>query len=473
MSSNANYSFTVTSGGNYVANFSLNSYAITATANPTAGGTISGTGNYDHGVTATLTATANTGYSFVRWTRDGTEVSTNASYSFTVTEAAAFVAHFSPNSYDIVVSASPLDGGTVSGGGSYEFGTTATVTATANTGYNFVNWTENGTQVSANASYSFTVSGDRTLVANFSTQSYVITASADPEAGGVITGSGGYDYGETCTLTATANTGYNFTRWTMNGSQVSTNLTYSFTVTQSATYVAHFSPNSYNIIVSANPSDGGTVSGDGSYEYGTTATVTASANTGYDFVNWTENGTQVSANASYSFTVSGDRTLVANFSTQSYVVTASADPEEGGVVTGSGGYDYGETCTLTATANMGYTFTNWTKDGTVVSEEPTYSFVVTESCELVAHLSFDNDVADNNASALLVYPNPVQDRVSISGVAMQTVMVYNTIGQLVITKECKNEDNLELDFGGLSSGVYTVLVRMTNGAVVNSVVAKK
>jgi hypothetical protein len=39
--------------------------------------------------------------------------------------------------------------------------------ATANTGYAFSNWTENGSVVSTNASYSFTVSGARTLVANF------------------------------------------------------------------------------------------------------------------------------------------------------------------------------------------------------------------------------------------------------------------------------------------------------------------
>ena len=69
-------------------------YTITTTANPIEGGTVTGAGTYDQGATCTLTATANEGYDFVNWTKNGIEVSTDASYSFTVTESAAFVANF-------------------------------------------------------------------------------------------------------------------------------------------------------------------------------------------------------------------------------------------------------------------------------------------------------------------------------------------------------------------------------------------
>ena len=72
----------------------MNSYEITATASPTAGGTIIGAGMYNHLGTCTLTATANEGYMFVNWTENGVVVSTDASYSFTVTEVASFVANF-------------------------------------------------------------------------------------------------------------------------------------------------------------------------------------------------------------------------------------------------------------------------------------------------------------------------------------------------------------------------------------------
>lgn len=70
--------------------------------------------------------------------------------------------------YSIAVSASPVAGGTVSGSGTFLSGTSQTVTATANSGYGFINWTENGNAVSSAASYTFTLSANRTLVANFS-----------------------------------------------------------------------------------------------------------------------------------------------------------------------------------------------------------------------------------------------------------------------------------------------------------------
>ena len=63
--------------------------------------------------------------------------------------------------------ASPLAGGATSGDGVYTNGTTATVTATPNAGYRFVNWTENGAVVSTATSYSFTNIVNRSLVATF------------------------------------------------------------------------------------------------------------------------------------------------------------------------------------------------------------------------------------------------------------------------------------------------------------------
>ncbi len=76
-----------------VLNFRQN-YDIVVTVNPEVGGTVMGAGTYLHGETATLTATANEGYAFINWTLDGEEVSTEAEYSFVVTEAADYVANF-------------------------------------------------------------------------------------------------------------------------------------------------------------------------------------------------------------------------------------------------------------------------------------------------------------------------------------------------------------------------------------------
>ena len=400
VSTNATYSFTVTEAGAYVANFAINTYAITATANPTAGGTVTGAGTYNHGATATLAATANTGYTFINWTKNGQQVSTNATLSVTVTEAAAYVANFQLNSYAITVSATPTAGGTVIGAGTYNHGATATLTATANTGYHFVKWTKNGQQVSTNATYSFTVTEAAAYVANFELNSYAIGATANPTAGGTVTGAGNYNHFATATLTASANTsnGYHFVNWTKNGDVVSTNATYSFTVTEAVNLVANFALNNYNVTVSANPTAGGTVTGGGSYNWGTTAHLVATPATGYSFTNWTKNGTVVSTSAAYDLTVTESGAYVANFALNVYSVAASATPAAGGTITGAGNYEHGATATLTATAATGYTFQKWTKNGQQVSTNATYSFTVNSAVTLVAHFTLNSYAVTTTAN---------------------------------------------------------------------------
>ena len=65
------------------------------------------------------------------------------------------------------------------------------------------------------------------------------------------------------------------------------------------------------------------------YDYGESCTVTATANEGYVFVNWTENGQQVSTSASYNFVVTGVRTLVANFEASTPIDQQTIELEEG------------------------------------------------------------------------------------------------------------------------------------------------
>lgn len=61
------------------------------------------------------------------------------------------------------------NGGSVSGGGTFQVGTTVTVTATPNSGYTFVKWLYNGTELTAStsATYSFTLNQQVDLVAVF------------------------------------------------------------------------------------------------------------------------------------------------------------------------------------------------------------------------------------------------------------------------------------------------------------------
>ena len=193
------------------------------------------------------------------------------------------------NTYEVTTKSEPDEGGTTTGGGTYGYNEEVTVTATANEGFTFLNWTKDGEVVGTETNYTFNVTSDITLVANFEVSGgptvYTITANASPSNGGTVTGAGQYESGEQCTLVADANEGYNFVKWTESGSQVSTNDHYTFTVTGNRSLVAVFqvqSPVTHSVTVSPLMSHGTiSVSPSGQVEVGTTVTITVTPEEGY------------------------------------------------------------------------------------------------------------------------------------------------------------------------------------------------
>ncbi|MBD2868988.1 InlB B-repeat-containing protein [Paenibacillus arenilitoris] len=145
----------------------------------------------------------------------------------------------------------------------------------------------------------------------------------------------------------------------------------------------------YPVTVRVSPEEGGSVAGDIGYsEQGDSVTLTAAANTDYRFVNWTKDGVEVGANPTYTFTMGAQAVnLTANFEmTITRTVAVSANPANGGRVTGGGEYVQGSSVTVSAEAEAGYQFVNWTQSGTAVSDNPNYTFVVgAEDVELTAH----------------------------------------------------------------------------------------
>ncbi len=464
VSTNPTYSFTVTEGAIYIANYNHISYQITATANPTEGGSIVGADTYYHGSACTLIATANNGYTFTNWTKNGTVVSTNPTYSFIVTESANYVANFTLNIYVITVTANPTAGGSVFGGSAYLFGENCTVIASPNAGYTFINWTKDNVVVSTDVTYTFTVTQNTNLVANFSLDHYNITVSADPEEGGTVTGGGNFTYGETCTLTAAANAGYSFINWTKNGTVVSNNANYSFTVTDNGSFVANFDIAHHTITALAEPADGGSISGGGTYQYGSIATLRANANEGYVFVNWTKNGTTVSTNPVYSTVVREDAEYVANFRHIVYEIKAKTDPEHMGDIAGTGFYNYGETCTLTVTPHSGYEFVNWTLDGQVVSEDESFSFVVTEAHYFVANLQYVEGIDEQGNIMVSLFPNPAKTKLTIeASEPINTLEIYSINGALIY-KRSNCSDKIEINVGSYANGTY--MIRLTTDSTV-------
>ena len=315
------------------------------------------------------------------------------------------------------------------------------------------------------------MNSNRTLVANFTLQQFTITALVDPSqwAGGVE-GGGVYTYGQSCTLTATPTVPYIFVNWTKNGIQVSTNATYTFTVTESATYVAHFVVETFTITALANPTEGGVVTGSGTYEMLDECTVIATANEGYNFVNWTENGNVVSNEAAYTFAVTGDRTLVANFELMTFEITASADPIEAASISGAGTYNYGEEVTLTFDRNEDWAFQNWTENGDVVSEEMTYTFIATENRNLVANFLFTEGIGENSIAAN-VYPNPTKGEFTLEGEGLSHVRIVNAYGQTVYNADLEG-DQARIDLSQMGKGIYMMHIEANGGHAVRKIVVE-
>ena len=265
--------------------------------------------------------------------------------------------------YTISATASPSNGGTVSGAGQYYENTQCTLTATPNTGYTFTNWKKGNNVVSTNANYTFTVTSSTSgsYTATFTAiPQYTITASANPTAGGTVSGGGTFYSGSSCTLTATANTGYAFTNWTKNGSQVSTNPTYTFTVTAAGSYVANFDQLTAHS-VSCGAVENGSISASVATAYpGDVVTLTATANSGYFFSEWDvrdANNNTVSVTNNQFTMPNSDVTVSAAFVSGSTVTIAEV---EHGTVTASATEAVpGTTITLTAAPESGCYLSSW------------------------------------------------------------------------------------------------------------------
>ncbi|MFA6360793.1 MAG: Ig-like domain-containing protein, partial [Dysgonamonadaceae bacterium] len=237
--------------------------------------------------------------------------------------------------HTVALSSNPEDGGTTTGEGLYETDASVTIEAVAAEGYTFTNWTEGEDIFTSKADTTFNITENRTLVANFTINKYTVTLSSNPEEGGTTTGAGTYDLGAEVTVEAVAAEGYTFTNWTEGEEIVSSDAEYTFTITDNRNLVANFTTVKYTVALSSNPLIGGTTSGAGSFDSGDEVTVKAVPATGYTFKNWTEGGNIVSTTAEYKFTITKNRTLVANFEADivQFNVMLSSNPPNGGTTT--------------------------------------------------------------------------------------------------------------------------------------------
>jgi hypothetical protein len=268
----------------------------------------------------------------------------------------------------------PADSGVITGAADYVHGSSVTLTATAEPGYVFANWTEGGEVVSASPAYTFPAQADRVLVANFvpAGSGRIIVTSSTPTAGGATSGGGEYAPGSIATVSAVPNPGYKFSKWLENGAQVSSTSSYQFTVTANRTLVAKFKP-VYAVTVTADPPEGGEPEADPFYELGELAKLKGKPADGWSLVSWTQNGVVVSTDENFSFNVTGNRDLVAHYALGDRL-DVLAEPKTAGDVSGGGVFAAGAFVTVVAEPRPGYVFVDWAESGTRVSTDAHISF---------------------------------------------------------------------------------------------------
>ena len=307
------YTFSLLDNTSLVANTGRANYTVTLSEDIQGSiTTFTGAGSYPYEQSVTVGATAAYGFTFAKWTDGTSDVSTDNPYTFQLLDNTSLVAAVTRNNYIL-----SLSGGTgvtsTTGGGSYPYEQTVTATAVLDSHYDFSNWTSGGTVVSSSNPYEFSLLADTTLQANATPKSYNVLGVSNDSTMGSVSGGGTYTYGDTVTLTATPIGDYVFDNWTVDGIQVSTDNPYVFTASEAVIVQGNFKVNEVIVTVTVNDPTMGSASGGGSYTPGTVVTVTATANTGYEFVNWTKNGIVVSSSASYAFAALEDTTVTAVF----------------------------------------------------------------------------------------------------------------------------------------------------------------
>lgn len=336
---------------------------VTLSSNPITGGTISGAGTFNQSSLVTVTATPNTGYVFSNWTYLGVIVSTDANYQFPMNGNKALVANFT-SQYLLGLSSSPAAGGTIGGAGSYTAGSSVNITATPNPGYTFVNWTDNGVMASSNASYTFLINANKTLVANFLFNTYTLDVTATNGTVGKSPNpdpvTSKYNYGTTVTLTATPIIGYTFLGWSGDAAGSINPLTVTMNANKNIT--ANFALKTYTLNVTTINGSVTKVPNQTSYISGATVALTPISSPGYTFTSWS--GDATGSSNPLTVIMDANKNITANFTINTYTLNVTATNGSVAKVPTQATYNYGSMVQLTATPSVGYTFASWSGDAT-------------------------------------------------------------------------------------------------------------
>jgi DUF971 family protein len=311
----------------------------------------------------------------------------------------------SPSTYLLIVQATV--GGSVApaSSASYANGTVVAILASPDPGYAFVNWTGTTSGIADvnAASTTITMTGNKTITANFAAARYALTIAST--IGGNVTqpgvGTFSYSPGTVVNLLAVLNPslGTQFQKWEGDVTTIGDVNAASTNITMNGNYVinAKFQTvpvATLTIATSAN----GTVAQPGigtfSYNQGTTVTLLAVPDPGSGFVNWTgTTGGIADVNAaSTTITMTGNKTITANFAAARYTLTITSTT--GGNVTqpgvGTFSYSPGTVVNLLAVLNpsLGTQFQKWEGDVTTIGDVNAASTNITMDGNYVINAKF-------------------------------------------------------------------------------------
>ena len=262
---------------------------------------------------AIVRAWANYGYHFDHWSNG----STANPDTIIVTSDLNLTAYYAIDRHSLTVNVNDETLGSVSFplGDTADYGDTLMAVATPIAHYHVNYW--EGSDIVATSADKDTIwvkmTQDKRITCRFAIDVHTVSvAPSDIVRGSVSTTGTEFEYGQPCTVEATAYTGYTFQSWS-NG--VTAN-PYTFAVTADVELTAIFlapGEETYTVTVSVNDPTMGTATVNGNASAtvisGETVTLTATANQGYRFVRWNDDNTE----ATRTVTVTSDMSFTAYF----------------------------------------------------------------------------------------------------------------------------------------------------------------
>lgn len=218
------------------------------------------------------------------------------------------------------------------------------------------------------------------------------------------------DKSDLVTIEAKPSAGWAFSQWastTKNPLGFESKMSYKVEATEEV--IAKF-VRVYNLLtLESQPSDKGSVTGAGNYEYGTVANIRAIPVTGYQFKEWLivkgDKTEHLSYEAQTEYTVIEPTYLIATFEKIQNQVEISIVPQGTGTVTGSGTYNYGDTVSVEALPATYYEFDGWYENGIKVSNQIKYTFVIQKNWSFEARFkkiqkTINLSVSPNNSGTV-------------------------------------------------------------------------